>query len=78
VRDREKHYYNFKRRLLQMNVKEIINNRPGKKILSPETKQELWEKALNEFPDDRMMQEYFYLRLMQKYMGQEVKGREEL
>jgi len=61
-----------------MNVKEIINNRPGKKILSPETKQELWEKALNEFPDDRMMQEYFYLRLMQKYMGQEVKGREEL
>lgn len=60
-----------------MSVKEISNH-PVDKVLSPETKQKLWEQALNEFPDDRMMQEYFYLRLMQKHLGQEITGRKEL
>ncbi len=57
-----------------MKVKEISNH-PVDKVLSHETKQMLWEKAMNEFPDDRMMQEYFYLRLMQKHLGQETKDR---
>jgi len=55
-----------------MSVKEL-NNQTTNKILSPETKQILWEKAQNEFPDDRMMQEYFYLRLMQKHLGKDNK-----
>ncbi len=74
VRDRENNNYDLKRRFLLVKVKEISNN-PVNKVLSGETKQMLWEKAMNEFPDDRMMQEYFYLRLMQKHLGQETKDK---
>ena len=40
-----------------------------KKELTEEVKKNLWEKALKEFPNNRMLQEYFYLRLTQKHLS---------
>jgi len=42
-----------------------------KKELPSEIKQFLWKKAEKEFPDNRMMQEYYYFNLMQEYLAQE-------
>jgi len=49
--------------------KEIPRN--IRRVLSEKTKQNLWKKAAEEFPDNRMMQEYYFFKLSQEYLSRD-------
>ena len=56
-------------------IKEKVEKKKGpsqvKRVLSEKAKKTLWKKAANEFPENRMMQEYYFFKMRQEYLTQD-------